>query len=189
MPVESRPAAGPPSGSGALGGPLIAVARIVRAQGLRGEVRLAPLTDAPERLGDLRQCWLVPPAAGEARVIETLRFHGRVPILKLGGTDAVGDAEALVGRLVAIPRTDARPLPPDRFYAFDLVGCAVETPEGASLGRIAEVLEGLAHDYWAVEQDRRRWLLPAVSAFVERVDVPGRRVVVRPPEGLVELDG
>ena len=62
------------------------------------------------------------------------------------------DAEALVGRLVTIPRAAVRPLPPDRYYAFDLVGCVVETPEGASLGTIdggargpgARLLDGAA---------------------------------------------
>jgi 16S rRNA processing protein RimM len=176
--------------SGALAGDgaLVAVGRIVRSQGRRGEVRLEPLTDAPERLAELRECWLVPPVAGERHDIEGVWFQGRVPVLKLAGSDTMGDAQALVGRLVTIPRAAVRQLPPDRYYAFDLVGCAVETPEGASLGTIAEVLAGPEHDYWTVQRGGRAWPLPAVAAIVERVDLAARRVVVRPPEGLVELD-
>jgi 16S rRNA processing protein RimM len=167
---------------------LIAVGRIVRSQGRRGEVRLEPLTDAPERLRELRECWLVPPPGGERYDVEAVWFQGRVPIVKLAGSATLTDAQALVGRLVTIPRAAVRRLPPDRFYAFDLVGCAVETPEGASLGMIAEVLAGPEHDYWTVQRGRRAWLLPAVAAIVERVDLSARRVVVRPPDGLVELD-
>jgi 16S rRNA processing protein RimM len=169
-------------------GALVAVGRIVRSQGRRGEVRLEPLTDAPERLRELRECWLVPPAAGERHDIEAVWFQGRVPVVKLAGSATLTDAQALVGRLVTIPRAAVRRLPPDRYYAFDLVGCAVETPEGASLGTIAEVAAGPEHDYWTVQQGGRAWLLPAVVAIVERVDLPARRVLVRPPEGLVELD-
>ncbi|HEY7601786.1 MAG TPA: ribosome maturation factor RimM [Methylomirabilota bacterium] len=169
-------------------GTLVAVGRIVRSQGRRGEVRLEPLTDLPERLAELRECWLVPPAAGERHAIEAVWFQGRVPVLKLAGSDTMSDAQALVGRLVTIPRAAVRRLPADRYYAFDLVGCLVETPEGGSLGTIAEVLAGPEHDYWTVARDGRAWSLPAVAAIVERVDLAARRVVVRPPEGLVELD-
>jgi 16S rRNA processing protein RimM len=185
---ETVDAAAREAGVAVSGGPLVAVGRIVRSQGRRGEVRLEPLTDVPERLGELTECWLVPPAAGERRDIEEVWFQGRAPVLKLAGCDTMSDAQALVGRLVTIPRAAVRPLPPDRFYAFDLVGCAVETPEGTSLGAITEVLAGPEHDYWTVQRGARAWTLPAVAAIVERVDLAARRVVVRPPEGLVELD-
>jgi 16S rRNA processing protein RimM len=181
--APARPAAAPTSA-----GALVAVGRIVRPQGRRGEVRLEALTDAPERLRELRECWLVPPPDGERHEVEAVWFQGRVPIVKLAASASMTDAQALVGRLVTIPRAAVRPLPPDRYYAFDLLGCAVDTPDGEKLGTIAEVLAGPEHDYWTVQRDGRAWLLPAVSAIVLRVDLTGRRVTVRPPEGLVELD-
>ena len=116
---------------------LIAVGRIVRPQGRRGEVRLEALTDVPERLRELTECYLVPPPAGERRAVEAVWFQGEVPIVKLGGSEDIEAADALVGRLVSIPRGSVRPLPPDRFYAFDLVGCRVETVDGAVEGRVA----------------------------------------------------
>ncbi len=167
---------------------LIAVGRIVRPQGRRGEVRVEPLTDAPRRLGDLVECYLVPPEAGERRVVQAVWFQGEAPVVKLEGSENLGDAEALAGRLVAIPRAAVRPLPPDRFYAFDLVGCAVEAPSGARLGVLADVQAGLAHDLWIVRAGERECLIPAVSAIVERVDLARRVVVVRPPDGLLELN-
>jgi 16S rRNA processing protein RimM len=180
----TAPSADAPVGNAAL----VAVGRIARTQGRHGEVRVEPLTDTPARLGELRECWLVPPAAGERHDIERVWFQGGVPVVKLSAITTMTDAEALVGRLLTIPRAAVPPLPPDRYYAFDLVGCAVETPEGVDLGTVAEVLVGREHDYWTVQCGGRRWLLPAVAAIVERVDLAGRRVVVRPPEGLVELD-
>jgi len=167
---------------------LIAIGRIVRPQGRRGEVRLQPLTDEPDRFRDLRECYLVPPDAGERRAVEAVWFQGGVPVLKLAGSESLEDAGSLVGRFVSIPRTAARPLPPDRFYAFDLVGCAVETPDGASLGVLEDVWAAPGHDLWVLRAGQRACLIPAVSAIVERVDLAGRVVVVRPPEGLFELD-
>jgi 16S rRNA processing protein RimM len=186
--AESANATGLGAGAPAGGASLVAVGRIVRTQGRRGEVRVEPLTDAPERLAELRECWLVPPAAGERHDVEAVWFQGRVPVVKFAASATMMDAQALVGRLVTIPRASVRPLPPDRYYAFDLVGCVVETPEGTSLGTITEVLAGPEHDYWTVQRGDRAWSLPAVTALVERVDLAARRVVARPPEGLVELD-
>lgn len=167
---------------------LIAVGRIVRPQGRRGDVRVEPLTDEPRRLAELAECHLVPPEAGERRVIERVWFQSGVPVIKLGGVESIGEAEALVGRLVSIPRAAARVLPPDRFYTFDLVGCAVMAPDGARLGEVADVWAGPGHDFWVLRAGGRERLIPAVSAIVERVDLAGRVVVIRPPEGLLELD-
>jgi 16S rRNA processing protein RimM len=173
---------------GDAGADLIAVGRIVRPQGRRGEVRLEALTDEPERLRDLTECYLVPPRSGERRAVEAVWFQGAAPIVKLGGSEGIGDAQALVGRLVAIPRAAVRPLPPDRFYAFDLVGCRVETPAGSPLGVLEEVWAGAGHDFWVVRADGRERLIPAVSAIVTEVDLGGRRVIVSPPDGLLELE-
>lgn len=166
---------------------LIAVGEIVRPQGRRGEVRLRPLTDEPARLGELRECYLVPPELGEPRRVEAVWFQGETPIVKLERSENLDEAEALVGRLVAIPRAAARALPPDRFYAFDLVGCRVETADGEPLGVLDDVWAGAAHDLWVVRLGARECLIPAVSAIVLAIDLAERRVVVRPPDGLLEI--
>jgi 16S rRNA processing protein RimM len=167
---------------------LIAVGRIVRPQGRRGEVRVEPLTDEPSRLAELAECWLVPPPQGEARRVEAVWFQGQAPIVKLDGADTIDAAEALAGRLLTIPRDATRPLPPDRFYGFDLVGCAVRDPEGRALGMLVDVVGAEHHDLWVVRDGAREYLVPAVSAIVEHVDLGERVVVIRAPEGLLELD-
>ncbi len=166
---------------------LVAVGRVIRPQGRRGEVRLKPLTDDPARLRDLAACYLVPPEAGERHAVEAVWFQGGVPVMKLEGVETLDEAEALVGRLVSIPRAAARPLPPERFYAFDLVGCAVRHHDGTPLGHVEDVLAGEAHDLWVLRAGERECLVPAVAAIVEQVDLMARIVVIRPPEGLLEL--
>lgn len=169
-------------------GELIAVGRVVRPQGRRGEVRLQALTDDPARLRELSECYLVPPAEGDRRPVQAVWFQGAAPVLKLGGVETLGDAEALVGRLVTVPRAAVRPLPAGHFYAFELVGCAVRTADGTALGSLDGVLGGAGHDLWVVRAGARECLIPAVSAIVERVDLERREVVIRPPEGLLELE-
>jgi len=169
--------------------PLVAVGRVIRPQGRRGEVRLVALTDDPGRLRELAECHLVPPPGGERRAVEAVWFQGDAPVVKLEGSESIADAEALVGRFVSIPGAAVRPLPPDHFYAFDLIGCQVETPDGTPVGVVDEVRNGPAHDWWVIRAGTHARLVPAVLAIVERVDLARRRVVIRPPEGLLELDG
>src|SRR5262249_54694779 len=109
-------------------------------------------------------------------------------IVKLGGSEGIGDARDLVGRLVAIPRAAVRPLPPDRFYAFDLVGCRVETPAGGPPGVVEGGGGGAGADFWVGRGGGGGRLIRAVSAIVTQVDLGGRRVIVSPPDGLLELE-
>ena len=183
----TEPTAGAATDRGLAPPPLVAVGRVVRPQGRRGEVRLVALTDDPGRLRELAECHLVPPPAGERRTVEAVWCQGEAPVVKLEGSESIADAEALVGRFVAIPGAAVRPLPPDHFYAFDLIGCAVETPDGAPVGVVDDVRSGPAHDWWVVRAGARERLVPAVLAIVERVDLARRRVVIRPPEGLLDL--
>jgi 16S rRNA processing protein RimM len=171
-------------------GELVAVGRVLRSWGRRGEVRLEPLTDDPGRFRELEACYLVPPETGERRRVESVWFQGATPVLKLAGVETPGEAEALVGRLVAIPRSAVRPLPPGHFYPFELEGCLVRTPEGTALGTLAGVVPGPGegHDFWVLRAGARECLIPAVEAIVTEVDLGRQSVVIRPPEGLLDLD-
>ena len=175
---------------GAGGAALVAVGRIVRTQGRRGEVRVEPLTDAPERLAELRECWLVPPAAGERREVETVCVPGAGPRRQAGRERRpMSDAEALVGRLVAIPRGvgaaaaagSVLRVRSGRMRRGDPRGREPRHDHGDRRRPRARLLDGAA-------RRSGRWSLPAVAALVERVDLAARRVVARPPEGLAELD-
>jgi 16S rRNA processing protein RimM len=167
---------------------LIAIGRVTRTQGRRGEVRVEPLTDDPTRFLDLTECCLVPPETGERRAVEAVWFQGAAPVLKLEGVGTIDEADRLRGRLVAVPRSAVRPLAGDRFYSFDLIGSTVTDPDGAVLGTLTDVLAGDAHDLWVASVGGRECLIPAVREIVTRVDPAARVVVIRPPAGLLDLD-
>jgi 16S rRNA processing protein RimM len=98
------------------------------------------------------------------------------------------EAEALVGAVLTLPRSEAPPLPEGSFYQVDLVGLRVETGEGEPLGDVAGILETGGVDVLVVRRGGGEWLLPAARAFVLAVDLPGRRLVVRLPEGLADAE-
>jgi 16S rRNA processing protein RimM len=148
-----------------------------------------PHTDRPERFEGLTECVLWDPAtdARASRRVTGSRRHGDVVLLSLAGCDSADAAATLVGRLVALPRAQALPPPPGHVYPWQLVGCRVETDDGRRVGEVSGVEASPAHDLWVVSGLDREHLIPAVPEIVVDVDVTARRVVIRPPEGLLDL--
>jgi 16S rRNA processing protein RimM len=170
-------------------GELVVVGEVARPHGLRGEVRITPHTDRPERFEGLDACVLWDPASDAREIwrITGSRRQGEAVLLSLAGCESVEVARALVGRLVAVPREQALPPPPGHVYPWQLVGCRVVTEDGTPVGVLSGVESCPAHDLWVVREGGREHLIPAVAEIVLDVDVGGRRVVIRPPEGLLEL--
>ncbi|MGH7324898.1 MAG: ribosome maturation factor RimM [Candidatus Rokuibacteriota bacterium] len=168
---------------------LVVIGEIVRPHGLRGEVRVTPLTDDPDRFRHLTTCvlWDVARDEHETRRVTGVRRQGPAVILALDRSDSVDAARALAGRLIALPAAEALPPGPGRFYPWQLQGCRVTTEDGREVGRVAGVERGPAHDLWVVRDGEREHLIPAVPEIVLDLDLAARRVVIRPPEGLLEL--
>ncbi|MCL6640240.1 MAG: 16S rRNA processing protein RimM, partial [Candidatus Rokubacteria bacterium] len=105
------------------------IGEILRPHGLRGEVRVAPLTDRPERFAALSRCILWEPAgdAREPRRVFGARPQGEAVVLALEGCGSAEEAAALAGRLVTVPEAEALPPGPGRFYPWQLEGARVTT--------------------------------------------------------------
>ncbi|MBI2157551.1 MAG: 16S rRNA processing protein RimM [Candidatus Rokubacteria bacterium] len=170
-------------------GRLVVIGEVARAHGLRGELRVKPLTDRPERFERVTRCvlWDAARDARELRRITGVRRQGEAVLLTLHGCETVEDAQALAGRLVALPEAEALPLPPGSFYPWQLEGCRVVTEDGREVGRVAGIERGPGQDLWVVRDGTREHLIPAVAEIVVDVDLAGRRVVIRPPDGLLDL--
>jgi 16S rRNA processing protein RimM len=150
---------------------------------------VTPLTDHPERFERVTDCVLWDPArdARERRRITGTRRQGAAVLVTLAGCETVEAAGALVGRLVALPEAEALPLPPGRFYPWRLAGCRVLTDDGREVGRVTRIEQTAAQDLWVVSDGERERLIPAVADIVVDVDLAARRVVIRPPDGLLDL--
>ena len=88
---------------------------------------------------------------------------------------------------MALPREQALPPPDGRFYPWQLEGCRVVTESGREVGRVIGIEHAPAQDLWIIADGDVERLIPAVPEIVSEVDLAGRRVVIRPPEGLLEL--
>ncbi|MBV9098343.1 MAG: ribosome maturation factor RimM [Frankiaceae bacterium] len=167
----------------------LVVGRVARAHGIGGEVSVDVRTDDPDSRFALGQALDTDPADRGPLTVEATRWHsGRLLVRFAQVPDRTG-AEALRGTLlVADSSTSAAPGDDDDFWDHDLVGLRAETPDGVELGVVADVLHPPGPPLLAVRRtDGAELLVPFVRAIVPTVDVSAGRLVVTPPDGLLEL--
>ncbi|RMF30166.1 MAG: 16S rRNA processing protein RimM [Chloroflexi bacterium] len=160
----------------------LAIGRIVRPWGVRGELKMAVLTEYPERLLHLRRVY-VGPYAVPYQVV-SVRFHRKAAILRLVGCEDRETAETLRGQLVQVPLEEAVPLEEDEYYEHQILGLEVETPEGEWLGVVTEIITTGSNDVYVVQGPEGELLLPALEDVVLEVDLERGRLLVVVPEGL-----
>jgi 16S rRNA processing protein RimM len=155
------------------------VGRITAAHGVKGEVKVQPLSDFPQRFEQGSRLWL----DGMPQEVERGRHQGRNVILKLSGVETRTEAEALIGKdLLAAEAT--RIEVEDVYYLHDVIGLRVEDETGETLGKLTEVLSTGSNDVYVVRGERGELLLPALDDVVREVDVAGGRMVVQVPDGI-----
>lgn len=178
------------NGETGAGRPGVAVGRVMSPHGVGGFLKTLPLTDFPERCAALTGVVWELKGVTRALTVEQATPYGQLWLMKFAGIDSREEASALQGGWLLIPPEERMALPPGRYYHDQLVGLMVYNMAGECLGRLEGVIPGAAHDHYLVRgagTDGKEFLLPAVREFVLEIDLPGGRIVVRPPEGLLEL--
>lgn len=161
------------------------IGRIVGSHGLRGEVKILPLTDFPERIGEYRHITLRwRDGKEEAHEITASRPHKNVILVKLKGFQDINQVERLRDTEVWVPAEELAPLPEGHFYVHEILGMRVVTPEGEVIGPVTEVIRAPANDVYVAGG----LLIPATRDAVERIDPAAREIVVRSREFLVGVE-
>lgn len=163
----------------------IAIGRIGRPHGLRGEVVVHVLTDFPERFESMKEVYVGHADSPECRQVTGTRWHKDRVLLSLQGCDSRTSAESLRGLLIQIPIEDARQLHDNEYYPHQLLGMDVVTVDGEDLGRISDILYTNANDVYVVVGPRGQTLLPAITDVIQRVDLAEGRMIVTLIPGLV----
>jgi 16S rRNA processing protein RimM len=174
---------------------LLVVGRIVAAQGLKGELRVNPLSDFPERFTRPGRRWLSQ-RQGPAQDVQLLsgrQLPGKeLFVIRLEGVADRSAAEALVGRELLVQSNDRPKLKRGEFHLLDLVGLEVRLLQsdgsaGTTLGRVRDLLHA-GNDLLEVERPAGDPLLiPFVQAIVPRVELAEGWIGITPPPGLLEL--
>ncbi len=178
-----------------MSGRFLAVARIVRAQGRRGEVAAEILTDFPERFEKLRRAYLERPGAEpDLFPLEKAWPHkGRI-ILKFSGVESISDAERLRGRLVLVPENEKVRLPSGSYYVAELTGCRVLRKAGEGfeeIGTVTDVEHTSGTDLLhvaAAKAGNGEVLIPLAETICTRIDIEAKTIWIDPPEDLLDLN-
>lgn len=168
---------------------MVLVGIVARPQGHRGEVIVNPETDVPEqRFAEGATVWLNRRGTVAPVTVRRSRMHRGRPVLLLSGVESMNDAEELRGAELRVPAAALPALPDGTHYHFDLVGCEVMTVAGDRVGTVRRVEDSAGSVRLVVEAAGEEVLVPLVPAICVAVDTAGRRIVIDPPEGLLELN-
>ena len=167
---------------------LVAIAKVAKSRGLKGEVVADLLTDFPERFEGLETViGLLPDGTRSDLKIENFWFQKERIILKFDRFDSLEQADALRGVEICVPESEAEKLEEGEFFDWQLEGCEVETIEGERIGRVRELLRTGGTEVLVVESDGREYLIPFAESICTEVDIDGKVIRVDPPDGLLEF--
>ncbi len=158
---------------------------VIAAHGLRGELKVAPLTDDPEYYLDLDGVFLEKQETLHYHEVESFVWRHNHWLLAVHGVDDRTTAESYKRARLLIPDDALKPLAEGEFFQYQLYGCEVFNVEGQRLGVLKGILETGANDVYEVQTDAGEFLVPAIPDIVKQVDVTARRVVIDPIPGLL----
>lgn len=167
---------------------LVAIAKIVRTRGLKGEVVAEILTDFPDRFEILNDVTAVR-ESGERFELKIKNFwfqNGRV-ILSFAGFDSIESGETLRNVEICVPESEAVELEADEYFDWELAGCRVETVSGELIGNVRELIRTGGTELLVVDGDAKEFLIPFANAICVEVDVENKLIKVDPPDGLLEF--
>jgi 16S rRNA processing protein RimM len=168
----------------------LVVGRLRKPHGLKGDTTLFPLTDDPAAVFAVgHRVWLVgldgETVAGPVTIERSRPYH-REWLIKFEGADGRDALDPWRGLFLAVPADELAPPEGDEVYLHELEGFSVRLPDETPLGLVSAVYELPAGIMIEVQGPRREFLLPYKKEFVQQVDRGARRLVVTPPDGLVE---
>lgn len=166
---------------------LVEIARIARPRGIRGEVIAEVITDFPERFEGLEAVAAVQPNGERLELtIQNAWFQNERIVLKFEGIDSIEAAERLRDASICVPESEVVELEEGEFFDWHLEGCRVFTIDGEELGSVKQIMRTGGTEILVIEGERE-YLVPFAETICTEVDVEAKRVVIDPPEGLLEF--
>jgi 16S rRNA processing protein RimM len=167
----------------------VTIAKVTKTQGRHGEVAAALLTSFPERFAERKRLFALSADGKDRRELslEDHWFHKGQVVLKFAGIDTIGDAERLKGCEIQVSREERARLEDNSVYVSDLAGCAVYSA-GREIGKIEDVQFGSGEAPLLVIRGKKEYLVPFAAEYVESIATEEKRVEMKLPAGMLELD-
>ncbi|HXG53113.1 MAG TPA: ribosome maturation factor RimM [candidate division Zixibacteria bacterium] len=166
---------------------LVPLGKIVTTHGVGGWLKLNPYNPETALLTAGREVIVRRGGSRSVHVVEASRRQRSQIVFKLRGVDDITHAQELIGATLSVPESALAPLPPGEYYHFQVIGLEVFDVEGRRIGVVKEARHSPGGELYVIAGPQKEYLIPAVKEIVEKVDFAAGRLIIRPPEGLLDL--
>lgn len=162
------------------------IGQIVNTNGLKGLLKVKPLTDDIRRFEELETVHIQKGSNLVEFKIQEVKYIKHMVLLKLEGIDDINEAEKYKNLYIKINRKDAVELEKNSYFIVDIINCEVYTEENELLGKVVDVFPTGSNDVYTVKNsDGKEILIPAISEVIKNVDIPNKKIIIHLLEGLI----
>ena len=162
------------------------IGQIVNTNGLKGTLKVKPLTDDITRFEDLETVYIQKGKELVEFTIQEVKYSKNMVLLKLEGIDNIEEAEKYKNFYLKINREDAVELEEDSYFIVDIIGCEVYTESQELLGKVIDVFPTGSNDVYTVKNSEgKEILLPAIEDVIKDVDIKNKKIIIHLMEGLI----
>ena len=166
---------------------LIPLGEIVTTHGLDGWLKLNPFNPETTALCSVGKIYLERDGVRSEHELESSRPHKKQFLIKLGGINAIEAAQAWVGSTLCVAEGSLPLLDSGEYYHYQAIGFEVYDLQGQRIGIITRIWPTAGGDLYVVQGADKEHLIPAVKEIIERVDFAAGKIVINPPDGLLDL--
>lgn len=163
-----------------------AIGKIINTHGVKGELKIFPLTDDISRFDFLEEAYI-----GEDKLkvrVIGVKYSKDIPIVKFNEFDNINQVLKYKEEYLYVDDENLTELPGDSYFIFDLIECKVEDMEGNHIGFVKEVVENPGNDAYLIKDNDKEYLVPAIKEFIKEIDIKNKLIRIDPIEGMIEWD-
>lgn len=162
------------------------VGKIISSHGIKGEVKVYPLTDDLNRFDYLKTAYI-----GEDKIqveVERVKYHKNLAILKFKEYSDINQILSFKDYYIYVDEKGRVVLPENHFFIYDLVDCKVFDTNSELIGTLVDVLQGPSNDVYIIKdpEKNKEYLVPAVKEFIVDINILEKRIIIDPIEGMIE---
>lgn len=162
------------------------IGQIINTFGIKGEVKVFPLTDDIKRFDDLETVYVKTKKESQLYNIESIKYHKNFVLIKFKEINTVEQAEILRNSYLEVDREQAIPLNEGEYFIADLIGLEVYSDEGKLIGKVDDIYNTGANDIYVVKDDLgKQTLLPGIKDVIKNVDLEKGQIIVHLIPGLI----
>ena len=166
---------------------MIALGEIVATHGIEGWLKLNPYNPNSPTLISAQEIFLENDGVRSTQRLRSVKPHKNQLLIRLQGVDGINEAQKWIGSIVSVAETNLPALGADEYYYYQVVGLEVFDTEGNRIGIITRLWSTPGGDLYVVQGEAKEYLIPVTKEIVEKIDLTAGKMIINPPEGLLEL--